>query len=124
VDSSKVPRFSGLTTFARLPRIDEVETTDIAVVGIPFDAGVSFRPGARFGPGHIREASRLLRPYNPAQDVSPFELQQVVDAGDIAVNPFDISDAISTIEKEATRLTLNGERLVVLGGDHTVALPL
>lgn len=124
VDSSKVPRFSGLTTFARLPRIDEVERTDIAVVGIPFDAGVSYRPGARFGPGHIREASRLLRPYNPAQDVSPFEMQQVADAGDIAVNPFDILDAVATIEEEATRLTQNGERLVVLGGDHTVALPL
>ena len=88
VDASRVPRFSGIATFAKLPRIDEVERADIAVVGVPFDGGVSFRPGARFGPSHVREVSRLLRPWNPAQQVAPFGSQQVVDAGDMAVNPF------------------------------------
>ena len=72
-------------------------------VGVPFDSGVSYRPGARFGPAHIRQSSRLLRPYNPAQDVSPFAAQQVADAGDIAVNPFDIGEAIATIEAGAER---------------------
>lgn len=71
VDSSRVPRYAGPATFARLPRLDEVGRTDIAVVGVPFDSGVSYRPGARFGGNAIREASRLLRPYNPAQDASP-----------------------------------------------------
>ena len=42
------------------------------ILGVPFDSGVSYRPGARFGPGHIRASSKLLRPYNPAQDVHPF----------------------------------------------------
>ncbi|MFE0423843.1 arginase family protein, partial [Streptomyces sp. NPDC058953] len=64
VDSSRVPRFAGPATFARLPRLDEVGRADVAVVGVPFDAGVSYRPGARFGGNAIREASRLLRPYN------------------------------------------------------------
>ena len=98
VDATVVPRFAGVATFARLPRIDEVGKADIAVVGIPFDAGTSYRPGARFGPSHIRESSRLLRPYNPAQDASPFALAQVVDAGDIAVNPFNIEQAVEQIE--------------------------
>ncbi|MGH3355784.1 MAG: hypothetical protein ACRDOJ_07785, partial [Nocardioidaceae bacterium] len=49
VDSSRVPRFAGFATFARLPRLDEVPRTDVAVVGVPFDSGVTFRPGARFG---------------------------------------------------------------------------
>lgn len=71
VDSSRVPRYAGPATFARLPRLDEVGTADVAVVGVPFDTGVSYRPGARFGGNAIREASRLLRPYNPAQDASP-----------------------------------------------------
>ena len=123
-DASRSPRYAGLATFARLPRIEDVEHADIAVVGVPFDSGVSYRPGARFGPAHVREASRLLRPYNPAQDVSPFAVQQVVDAGDIAVNPFDIGEAVAEIERAATALTEGGTRLVTIGGDHTIALPL
>ncbi|MFF3501563.1 agmatinase [Streptomyces sp. NPDC003247] len=124
VDSSRVPRFAGPATFARLPRLDEVERADVAVVGIPFDAGVSYRPGARFGATAVREASRLLRPYNPALDVSPFATQQVADAGDIACNPFNIDEAIETIQEAASSLQADGTRLVTLGGDHTVALPL
>ncbi|NUS40508.1 MAG: agmatinase, partial [Terrabacter sp.] len=54
VDATTVPRFAGPATFARLPRIDEVERADVAVLGVPFDSGVSYRPGARFGPGHVR----------------------------------------------------------------------
>ncbi|UBU15355.1 agmatinase [Nonomuraea gerenzanensis] len=121
VDSSKVPRFAGPATFARLPRLDQVERADVAVVGVPFDTGVSYRPGARFGPAAVREASRLLRPYHPGLDVSPFERAQVADAGDIAVNPFDIGAAIETIEGAADDLDA---RLVTIGGDHTIALPL
>ena len=65
VDATVVPRFAGPPTFARLPRLDEVERADVAVMGVPFDCGVSYRPGARFGPGHIRASSRLLRDLQP-----------------------------------------------------------
>ncbi len=81
-------------------RRDEVSDTDVAIVGVPFDTGVSYRPGARFGPSHIRQSSKLLRPYNPAQDVKPFASQQVADAGDIACNPFDIEEAMATSTPE------------------------
>jgi agmatinase len=124
VDATKVPRYAGLTTFARLPRLEDVQRADIAVVGVPFDSGVSYRPGARFGPAHIRQSSRLLRPYNPAQDVSPFAALQVAEAGDIAANPFDIAAAITAIEAGADELHARADRLVSLGGDHTIALPL
>ncbi|GAB2481636.1 agmatinase [Streptosporangium sandarakinum] len=124
VDSSRVPRFAGPATFARLPRLDEVGRCDVAVVGVPFDSGVSYRPGARFGPSAVREASRLLRPYHPGLDVSPFAAVQVADAGDIACNPFNIGEAVETIEDAATRLQEDGARLVTIGGDHTIALPL
>jgi agmatinase len=124
VDATVVPRFAGPPTFARLPRIDEVSDVDVAVVGVPFDTGVSYRPGARFGPGHVRESSRLLRPYNPAQDIEPFARQQVVDAGDIAVNPFDIGEALAAIEAGARELLERSRRLMTIGGDHTIALPL
>ncbi|MEW1953233.1 agmatinase [Terrabacter sp. NPDC080008] len=124
VDATLVPRYAGPPTFARLPRIDEVSDIDVAVVGVPFDTGVSYRPGARFGPAHVRESSRLLRPYNPAADVEPFATQQVVDAGDLAVNPFDIETAITEIETGARALLERAARLVTIGGDHTIALPL
>ena len=124
VDATVVPRFVGPATFARLPRIDEVDRADVAVVGVPFDSGVSYRPGARFGPNHIRESSRLLRPYNPALHVAPFGRQQVADAGDLAVNPFSIDEAITAIERGARDLLERASCLLTLGGDHTIALPL
>lgn len=124
IDSSRIPRYAGAATFARLPRLDQVQHADIAVVGVPFDTGVSYRPGARFGANHVRESSRLLRPYNPAQDVSPFANVQVADAGDMAVNPFNINEAIEEVQQNALDLTAKGTSLVTLGGDHTIALPL
>lgn len=126
VDATVVPRFAGPATFARLPRIEDLggRDVDVAVVGVPFDSGVSYRPGARFGPAHIRSSSRLLRPYNPALDVEPFAVQQVADAGDIAANPFSIQQAIGDIEAGADALLERCGRLLTLGGDHTLALPL
>ena len=125
VDATAVPRFAGPATFARLPRLDEVGRADVAVLGVPFDSGVSYRPGARFGPAHIRQSSRLLRPYNPALDVEPFAAQQVADAGDIAANPFDIEEAIAASRgRRRGRCCGRRDRLLTLGGDHTIALPL
>ena len=124
VDAGAVPRFAGPATFARLPRIDEVSDVDVAVMGVPFDSGVSYRPGARFGPGHVRESSRLLRPYNPALDVEPFGRLQVVDAGDLAVNPFSLDGAIKEIEHGAHDMLERANRLLTVGGDHTIALPV
>lgn len=124
VDAAHAPRYSGPSTFALLPPIHEVEHADVAVVGIAWDAGVSFRPGARFGPQAIRDASRLLRPYNPAQRHAPFASVQVVDGGDIAANPFDLDTAITTMTEAATELVAGGTAIVALGGDHTIALPM
>lgn len=124
VDATQLPRFAGPATFARLPRIDEVEHTDVAVMGIPFDTGVSYRSGARFGPTHVRESSRLMRPYHPVLDTDPFGAQQVADAGDVGVNPYDIDEAMGTVERAASALTARGSRIVSIGGDHTIALPL
>ena len=129
VDATQVPRYGGEPTFARLPRLADLASAgaaaaDVAILGVPFDSGVSYRPGARFGPSHIRESSRLLRPYNPAADVSPFAAAQVADAGDLGVNPFNIDEAIAAVERGARDLLERVPRLLTLGGDHTIALPL
>ena len=123
-DGRTVPRFAGPDTFARLPRLLDVGAADVALLGIPFDSGVSYRPGARFGPAAVRAGAKLLRPYNPALDVQPWAGQQVADAGDLAVNPFDIGEAIGQIEAGASVALGSAARLIALGGDHTVALPL
>lgn len=124
VDPSVLPRFGGDTTFARLPRLADVTEANTVIWGIPFDGGVSYRPGARFGPNHIRQSSRLLRPFNPAQADEPFSRLSVADAGDVGVNPYDIQAAIETIESEARVLSGTRRRLITLGGDHSIALPL
>jgi len=124
LDPLVVPRFAGPSTFARLPRLDEVEHADVGVTGIPFDSGVTYRPGARFGPIAVRNASRLLRGYHAGLDVRPFTAQQVADAGDIACNPFSIDESIAQIEAGSRELLGAADRLVCIGGDHTIALPL
>ena len=123
-DARRIPRFAGPDTFARLPRLDEVGTAAVAVLGIPFDSGVSYRPGARFGPSAIRAGSKLLRPYHPALEVQPWAVQQVVDAGDVAANPFSIDDAITAVESHTRDLLAHVGHVIAIGGDHTIALPL
>jgi agmatinase len=102
-----------------------VQRCDVAIVGIPFDAGTSYRPGARFGPQAVRQASRHLRTdYHPAYDSEPFREQQVADAGDIACNPFNIEEAVTQIEADAVELYTSCGSVISIGGDHTIALPL
>src|SRR5258708_37118806 len=99
VPGTQVPRFAGSSTFARSPPIDERSDYAIAVLGAPFDGGTSFRPGARFGPAAVRQASRNLRPaYHPELDVTPYQKVQVVDAGDVPCNPFSIDEALNQID--------------------------
>ena len=125
VSGTVVPRYAGPSTFARLPELRDVEDCDVAIIGVPFDEGTSYRPGARFGPQSVRQASRQLRTnYHPNYDVEPFKVQQVADAGDIACNPFDIDEAIKQIEKGSTELLQKVGSIVTIGGDHTIALPL
>jgi len=125
ISGTVIPRFAGPSTFARLPELRDVSHCDVAIVGIPFDAGTSYRPGARFGPQAIRQASRHLRTqHHPAYDTEPFAEQQVADAGDISCNPYNIKKAVLEIQKGATELLGKVDRIISLGGDHTIALPL
>jgi agmatinase len=126
VDGRKVPRFAGSGSFARLPEIDRVPDYDVAVLGVPFDSGTSYRPGARFGPMAVRQASRHLRPGHHVElDLSPFTAIQVADAGDVPVTPFSIEEAMGQIAAHAADLLQGGDRVVIaIGGDHTIALPM
>ena len=74
----------------RLPHRVSPEGLDVALYGIPFDGGSSYRPGARYGPRHVREHSSLIRPWNSALEVEPFERLRVADCGDVDIVPISI----------------------------------
>jgi agmatinase len=122
-NSFETPRFSGVRTFMRLPNVQDLESTDVAIVGVPFDTGASFRAGARFGPEGIRSVSHLLRPYNPSQDISIFEHLSVVDYGDVPVVPGFIEESYERIAVGLEEVHRAGVVPIVLGGDHSIALP-
>ena len=125
MSGSIVPRFAGPSTFCRLPELRDVSYCDVAILGIPFDSGTSYRPGARFGPQAIRQASRHLRyNFHPAYGTEPFREIQVADAGDVPCNPYSITEAIDQIESAASELLSSVGALISLGGDHTIAVPL
>lgn len=115
--------FSGITTFMRRPANRELEGVDVAIAGIPFDSGTSYRSGARFGPRKIREASLLLWGYNQVMKIAPAEVLQIVDYGDIEVIPVDIQATMQAITSEMDAILKTGASVVALGGDHSISLP-
>lgn len=123
VDFSQVPRFAGPGTFAGLPRLSDVGEAQAGVIGIPFDSGVTFRPGARFGPEGIRGASHLIRPYNVELASFPFAAHQVADVGNLAVTPFGVDRAVESMLTGLAAARERAGKLVILGGDHTIAYP-
>lgn len=99
-----IPRFAGSGTFCRLPELRDVEFADVGLLGVPFDGGCSFRPGARFGPAGIRQASRNLRTqWHPAYQAAPYHDTQAADCGDVPCNPFCIGDALTQARDAAAR---------------------
>ncbi len=124
VDALKIPRFAGPLTFARLPYREDLAGVDLAVLGVPFDGGTTFRPGPRFGPRKVREASVLLRTYNPALRVNPFDLVSVVDGGDLPVVPTYLEDTFARVEAALKPILELGVVPLCIGGDHSVTLPI
>lgn len=124
IDAREIPRFAGPLTFARLPQRENLAGVDVAVLGVPFDGGTTFRPGPRFGPRKVRELSTLLRPYNPALKVSPFQLVTVVDGGDLPVVPTYIEDTFARVEAALRPILELGIIPLCIGGDHSVTLPI
>lgn len=124
----KSPRFGDVVTFNRLPWVRDLEdlksaAPDVVLLGVPFDGGTTFRPGSRFGPRAIREASVLNRNYHPTHQVDVFEKLRVVDGGDILVNPLNLQVTYRNIESHLSQIHAFGARSVCVGGDHSILLP-
>lgn len=118
------PPFAGITTFGRQPFSRELGGVDVAIVGVPYDGSTTYRGGTRFGPRAVREQSALLWGYNNALDVSPFKQLRVVDYGDVDVVPVDIQATHQAVEREAWAILSAGPKVITLGGDHSISLPL
>ncbi len=120
------PPWSGTGTFGRLPHATALDPNeiDLAILGIPFDGLVTFRPGARLGPNAIRQSSTLCRNYSQQMDVAVYERLRAVDAGDVAVSAFDFAQTFREIEDRVGELQRLNTAVVSLGGDHSILLPI
>ncbi|HUN45781.1 MAG TPA: agmatinase [Stellaceae bacterium] len=119
------PRYLGIPTFMRTPFAEDLSKVDIGLVGIPFDGGVTNRPGARHGPREIRNQSSLMRRVNQATRIDPYALCRVHDIGDAWVEkPFELTGALNEIAAFYAELHKAGVVPVSAGGDHSVTLPV
>jgi guanidinopropionase len=123
-DAFVSPRFSQPPTFMRLPYRTDLSGVDVALVGVPFDSGTSYRPGARLGPREIRAQSSLIRPYSHFQHVAPFDRLTVVDAGDVDASPVSLELAHQSIEAHVGAVLEAGALPLCVGGDHSISLPI
>ena len=122
---NEMPRFGGPGTFMRLPGRSDPADLDVGIIGVPFDLGTSWRPGARFGPRGIRSESVMTRPYNMATRAAPFDSLRIDDLGDVATNAFNKDDSVARIEAYYRSLLEAHDIIpVTLGGDHTIVLPI
>jgi agmatinase len=122
--SFRSPRFAHPATFMRLPHVEDPAGLDVAIVGVPFDGGTSYRPGARLGPREIRAQSSLIRPYNYFQKIAPFDVLNVADTGDVDAPPVSIEKCYEAVEARITAVAAAGARPIVVGGDHSISLPV
>jgi agmatinase len=123
-DGFASPRFAQPATFMRLPHVESPVGLDVALCGIPFDGGCSYRSGARIGPRHVREQSSLIRPWNPVLKVHPFERLRVADCGDVDVVPISIERTHAAIQQRIETVVAAGARPLCVGGDHSITLPI
>ncbi|MBY0316557.1 MAG: agmatinase [Bdellovibrionales bacterium] len=124
VSGRDLPRFAGIKTFFRLPHVPIKADYDIALVGVPFDGSLSYRPGARFAPGKIREMSALGRIYHWERQMTYIEKIKVADVGDVPIVPIDVMKTYEIIEKYFSELLKKDKKFISVGGDHSTTLPI
>lgn len=128
VSGFDLPRFAGVPTFMRLPYVpldhDRIDDVSIGLVGTPWDAGTTNRPGPRHGPRQIRDASTMIRAQHPVSGIRPFERANIADLGDAAPNPASLMDTLDRFTRHFAQLKKHGIRPLMVGGDHLCTLPV
>ncbi|HEX2941248.1 MAG TPA: agmatinase [Rhodopila sp.] len=124
-DPQAHPRYTGIATFFRTPASQSLQDTDIGLIGVPFDGGVTNRTGTRHGPRAVREQSTLLRRINSATGIAPFRAARIRDLGDCWLEqPYELQTAHAEIERFYRQVTSAGIVPLSVGGDHSVSLPI
>ena len=124
LSGNEMPRFAGPSSMFRLPIQQDPAGLDVAIIGVPLDIGTSNRTGTRYGPRQIRNESVLVRPYGMATGAAPFDSFQIADAGDVALNPYNLLKSVDLIEDHYRECLQNDVIPVSVGGDHTITLPI
>ena len=124
LSGNEMPRFAGPSSMFRLPIQQDPAGLDVAIIGVPLDIGTSNRTGTRYGPRQIRNESVLVRPYGMATGAAPFDSFQIADAGDVALNPYNLLKSVDLIEDHYRECLLNDVIPISVGGDHTITLPI
>ena len=128
VDGMELPRFAGIPSFMRLPHLNlndqSINEVDFGLIGVPWDAGTTNRPGPRHGPRQMRDLSTMIRAMNGATRIKPFELANFADLGDAPVNPADIQDCMNRITEFYQKVKSKGIIPMTIGGDHLTSLPV
>lgn len=114
--------FAGPQSFMRFPYRRELEGVALTVMGAPLDFTTCHRPGCRFGPRALREMSNFV--LTELADLDRFQGYEVADFGDSWFAPGDLDHALSKIQQDAEQVLTSGSRLLTLGGEHLVSLPL
>ncbi len=124
-DPKMAPRYTEIATFMRTPQVSRLDDLDIAMVGVPFDSGVTNRPGARHAPREIRNMSSLTRTIHHVSRLNPYELCRVGDVGDVRfTNVYHLDEAIQSIEAFYRKLHAAGVIPLSAGGDHSITYPI
>ena len=125
ISGNDLARFSGPTTFMRLPLAHSLDGLDVAILGVPMDIGTSWRSGARFAPKEIRNQSAAIRPYNLTTGDAPFDTHNIADIGDLAINTYSLPDTLRIVEESFEAILAGSDVVpVALGGDQSITLPI
>ena len=128
ISGFELPRFAGMPTFMRLPHVglghDKITEVDIGIIGAPWDAGTTNRPGPRHGPRQVRDMSTMIRAQHGVNNLRPFDLKNCADLGDIAPNPASLEDSLKRIESYFLKIKDLNILPLTVGGDHLCSLPI
>ena len=128
ISGFELPRFAGMPTFMRLPHVglghDKITEVDIGIIGAPWDAGTTNRPGPRHGPRQVRDMSTMVRAQHGVSNLRPFDLKNCADLGDIAPNPASLEDSLKRIESYFLKIKDLNILPLTVGGDHLCSLPI
>jgi guanidinopropionase len=124
-DPQAQPRYTGIATFFRTPHTQDLAETEIGLIGVPFDGGVTHRSGARHGPRAVREQSTMLRRIHGTTGIRPFELARVRDLGDAWIEqPYELVQAQEEITGFFQTVAAAGVVPLSVGGDHSITFPI